>query len=172
MANASIARTLGSIAILSTIALSGCATGPTPYQPAEGRHGYVSEDLSDTIVQVTFRGNVETSEEEVEAALFRRMVDIADSREAETFTVVDEKTDCVTTLRTSPITTCTYRQSADALFQYNFGVYEIESLWHDSPQREYEATATIDLTPTADCAATANCHVTSEALASLSTPPS
>ena len=164
MVRLSIPQAYGGISLALLVLLSGCATGPTPYQPAEGRHGYTSQDLGERTVLVSFRGNAQTSEKQVEDALFRRMVEIADSRGAGHFTIVEEHTDCVTTLQTSPITTCTYRQSADAMFPYNFGVYEIESPWHASPRREFEASATIYRSPSTDCGDAGNCHVTSEAV--------
>lgn len=160
------------MAIASIIAMGGCASAPTPYQPAEGRYGYSSQDLGEQTVLVSFRGNAETSEKQVEEALFRRMVEIADSRGAGHFTILEEQTDCVTTLRTSPITTCSYRQSADAMFPYHFGVYEVESPWHASPRREFEASATIYLSPSADCGDVVNCHVTSEAMQQIASDPS
>lgn len=157
-------RRLTAATLLSTLLLAGCVTGPTPYQAAEGRHGYSSEDLADDLVRANFRGNVETSEDDVEHALFRRLVEIADERGAASFAIIETETECVTSLRTSPTTTCTYRQSADAMFPYHFGVYEVDSIWHASPQREFEATATIQLFPSPDCDGAPDCFATAEAL--------
>lgn len=149
--------------------LAGCITSPTPYQAADGRYGYISENVGEDTVRVSFRGNAKTSEDDVRQSLLRRMVEIAEERGAGSFTILESEKGCVTTLRTSPSTTCTYRQSGDAMFPYQFGVYEIGSWWHATPQREYEATATIQLFEDTSCGGAPNCQVTREARAKLDT---
>ncbi len=63
---------VASIALLAIALLTGCATAPTPYQPATELHGYTSENVGDGLISVGFRGNSETSRDEVEASLFHR----------------------------------------------------------------------------------------------------
>ncbi|KCZ65448.1 hypothetical protein L53_15645 [Hyphomonas sp. L-53-1-40] len=162
---------IASIALLAAALLTGCATAPTPYQPATNLHGYTSENVGDGLIRVSFRGNSETSRDEVEASLFHRMVDIAEENFAGSFTIVGRETACTTTLRTSPDTACTYRQSADAMFPYYFGVYELNSPWHSKPKREYEAVATIRLSPEPVCGDYADCFVTADARAAISENP-
>ena len=95
------------------------------------------------------------------------MVNRASDRGAGRFIIIDSETECVTTLEVSPTTTCVYRQSADAMFPYHFGVHEIDSLWHASPKREYQAFATMRLSSSDQCGDVLNCFVTSEARAML-----
>jgi hypothetical protein len=157
-----------SVALMATGLLSGCTTAPTPYQPAADLHGYTSEAVGDGLIRVGFRGNSGTSQDEVEASLFHRMVEIAEENSAGSFLIVGRETACTTTLKTAPGTTCTYHQSADAMFPYYFGVYELDSPWHSKPKREYEATATIRLSPDADCGDFKDCFVTTDARTTLS----
>lgn len=159
---------VASIALLAIALLTGCATAATPYQPATELHGYTSENVGDGLIRVGFRGNSETSRDEVEASLFHRMVEIAEEESAGSFTIVGRETACTTTLRTAPDTTCTYHQSADALFPYYFGVYELDSPWHSKPEREYEAVATIRLSPEPVCGDYADCFITTDARAAIS----
>ena len=145
--------------------LNGCASPPTPYHPAENGYGYSSEELSPGRFHVSFRGNAETSEKAVEASLFRRIVEIAEREGAGHFVIDDSQTECVSRVRTSPTTTCTYRQSTDAMFPYTFGVHERESFWHSEVRREFEARADIHLADEADCGTQENCFVTTDARA-------
>ena len=155
-------------ALVAAVLIAGCTTAPTPYQPVSDLHGYTSEDVGDGLVRVSFRGNSSTSQNDVEASLFRRMVDIAEEQDAGSFSIVGRETACTTTLRTSPNTTCIYHQSTDAMFPYYFGVYELDSPWRSKPEREYEAVATIRLSPETDCGDLTDCYVTSDARAEIS----
>ncbi len=150
---------------LAAGALASCTSipAPTPYQPASDLHGYTNEVLGDDLFRVSFRGNTGTSQQDVESKLFRRMVEIAEENEAGSFSIVGRETTCTTTLRTTPDTICTYRQSADTMFPYYFGIHEIDSPWHSSPKREYEAVATIRLSSETDCGSYMDCFVTSDA---------
>ena len=155
--------------MIAASVVAGCALtpSPTPYQPASDLHGYTDEALAEDLFRVGFRGNAGTSQQDVEDSLFRRMVEIAETEKAGSFSIVGRETTCTTTLRTTPETTCIYHQSADTTFPYYFGIYELESPWHSSPRREYEAVATIRLSSETDCGDYRDCFVTSEARASI-----
>ncbi len=160
------------LALMLGAVMVACASQPphpTPYQQAEETYGFSSEDLDTDLVAVRFRGNPSTSEHQVEAGLFRRIVEIAEERNAKSFSILRSDSECVTSLRTSPITTCIYRQSADAMFPYHFGVREVPSIWGSVPVREYEASATVMLLDREDCAEIVNCYLTAASRSSL--PP-
>jgi hypothetical protein len=160
------------LALMLGAVMAACASQPphpTPYQQAEDTYGFSSEDLDTDLVAVRFRGNPSTSEQQVEAGLFRRIVEIAEERDAKSFSILRSDSECVTSLRTSPITTCIYRQSADAMFPYHFGVREVPSIWGSVPVREYEASATVMLLDREDCAEIVNCYLTAASRSSL--PP-
>lgn len=127
------------LALSALTLLAGCIAAPTPYQAQQAGYGYSEEAGADGTWRVTFRGNEHTSEAAVEEHLFRRMAQLAEREGADRFTVLEQTTDCITTLRTDEITTCTYRQPADATFPYYFGVAELEGRW-GGPRRTYEAT--------------------------------
>ena len=127
--------------------------------------------MGDGLIRVGFRRNPETNRDVVEAILCHCMVAIAEEVEAGSFTIVGRETALTAPLRTAPVTTCTYHQSADALFPYYFGVYELDSPWRSKPKREYEAVATIRLSPEPVCGDYADCFITTDARAAISKNP-
>ncbi len=64
------------IAMVLGLALTGCAAGPTPYQPKTDGTGYSQQQLDSRTWRVQFAGNVNTPREIVENYLLYRAAEI------------------------------------------------------------------------------------------------
>lgn len=149
---------IGMAAVLAA-ACAGTPPPPTAYQQAdEAGYGFREEALGSERFQVTFRGNESTPREEVEANLLYRMAELTLERGAPRFTVLVEGTDCITTLQVSPTTTCTYRQSTDAMFPYFLMERDSRRFGGRTMRQEYEATAFMRLGGAAPCLEVEQCY--------------
>jgi hypothetical protein len=137
---------------------------PEVYRPFIDGHGYREIKYPDGTLQVSFRGDAETGADEVEALLFRRMAELAQTRGEDRFIVLRGDVDCVTSIKVSPTTTCIVRQSADALFPYYFGDFVIGRDASDAPVSEYEATAFMRAEGPEDCRPDRNCFLVADVL--------
>lgn len=93
-------RTLTRTAIaaaLAALALGGCASSSTPYQPLSSASqvagGYTDRQLTEGRFQVTFAGNRLTSRETVESYLLFRAAELTLTQGYDWFVVVDKEMD-------------------------------------------------------------------------------
>ena len=84
-------RAFGTAFALAGLALAaaGCASAPTPYQPADGEYGYTAQQIEDNRYRVAFSGNAATPRQTVENYLLYRAAEVTLESGNDYFTVVD-----------------------------------------------------------------------------------
>lgn len=151
--------------VLAALAAGCCLMPPEPSGPRIGEtsvHALGPGPTGRDRFEIVQRGEAGVPRAEVEAALMQSMSEAARAAGADRFVVLERTTDCVITLRTDAITTCTYRQPDDALFPYFFGEYEVGPE-ANRPQRAFEAIARMEPGGPAECRQAARCFRVSPA---------
>lgn len=124
----------------SLLVLPAC-TSITPYQSEQAGYGFSELVQVGGTYQVSFRGNSKTPRDTVKDYLLLRMAETTLERDQDYFTVVEQETDCLITVRTSPTSECTIRRPDEAQFPF----YEIEEeprwFWQQRSRKEYESIA-------------------------------
>lgn len=76
--------------------LTGCASGPTPYQPGaadSGDRGYSESKIENDRYRISFKGNSMTDRETVENYMLYRAAELTLQNGYDTFTIVNRDTD-------------------------------------------------------------------------------
>ena len=81
-----------SLVVMIGLLLAACASGPTPYQAAQGGFGYSEQQIEDNRYRVSFAGNSATSRQTVEDYLLYRAAELTVQTGHDWFTVVDRHT--------------------------------------------------------------------------------
>ena len=80
------------ISALTVLSLMAACTSPTGYTAANGSsYGYSEKQIDDSTWQVNFAGNSATPREQVESLLLYRAAELATSKGATTFVVLDQE---------------------------------------------------------------------------------
>lgn len=103
-----IKKTCFVLAAMSSLALTGCVTHPTPYQPAGKEGGYSEMALNKDIYKVTFHGNEVTSSETVNTYLLRRSAEVTIAKGYKYFVKLDTDTSKSTSVIQTPTTINTF----------------------------------------------------------------
>ncbi|MBU6318462.1 MAG: hypothetical protein KGS00_02315 [Alphaproteobacteria bacterium] len=129
---------------LASFLISGCAYGPTPYQPGE-RQGYSDVRLEANRFRVSFRGNSLTDRETVELYLLVRAAELTVENGFDTFSIVERETDRQT--RLASISTGFDGRFSYVYFHPRFGWVAAHDPFWSSAQIDqvtrFEATAEI-----------------------------
>jgi len=90
-----MSRALTAAVLTLALGLAACVT-PTPYQAASAPNavggGYAEQKLDDTHYRVSFRGNVATSQAQVESYLLYRAAELTQSDGGDWFEMADQTT--------------------------------------------------------------------------------
>jgi hypothetical protein len=81
-------------AAVATLALAGCETAPTPYQPAStSALGYSETRIENDRYRISFKGNSSTARDVVEIYMLYRAAELTLQNGYDTFTVAHRETD-------------------------------------------------------------------------------
>lgn len=95
-------KLVAAAAIITTLGMAACQSGPTPYQPGQGYQGGYSESrLENDRFRISFKGNSLTNRETVENYLLYRAAELTTQNGYDTFTIVNRDTDKDSRLRSS-----------------------------------------------------------------------
>jgi hypothetical protein len=141
---AGLRETLAVVLSVASIAVSGCAYGPTLYAPGD-RQGYSDLRLEADRFRVSFRGNSLTDRETVELYLLVRAAELTVENGFDTFSIVERETDRQT--RLASVTTGFDGRFSYVYFHPRFGwVAAYDPFWSSAQVDQvtrFEATAEI-----------------------------
>lgn len=147
-------RFLAAAAVAAGLALAGCATSTTPYQPASqgGGYGFSEQRIEENKYRVTFRGNASTTREQVENSLLYRAAELTLQLGFDHFILLESDTDAKRSYSTSSTGPAFYGRYGWGPYYYPFPYYAYGwgwgSPWDDTYTREitrYSAVAFVSM---------------------------